>query len=465
MTEIIKSNNAMAFDLLEPSNPEQVNSGSGEFFSSLLSNKEMDVPYNLDTDKLKTFNSKSLEKNMSEIINLVMESELDISDEILSKIEMSIKSFFQAFIAENINNLESGVGNKDGDFLKLMKFLDQLKDLLPVEQNSTESSSEEIDLILDKIRTNLNRQIKNFYKSHSKLIETKNNVLISNKSKQDHLAPANSSHITDSARLINAERKNPLTSDIEVRLATKDISSKADSNEKKFKTVGIPLPSRLAKSEFKSNASNDMKVFDGKIDYTSLQALPNNSSARDSITENTLLKQSTNPMVQSDVDQNSNEGSKQRSLTLPKESGNRLLENLNMLSKNWGDKLIEKIEKSIVDGIEKLEILLTPKSLGRLNVIINLQENMAKINIVAETASAAALLGEAESKLAQMMEGSGLKLASLQTLTQQFNNNNKDKGNPSKHNPTKKKNNLEQSNTIEVRTQKDGKEEGLNLIA
>ena len=34
-----------------------------------------------------------------------------------------------------------------------------------------------------------------------------------------------------------------------------------------------------------------------------------------------------------------------------------------MLSKNWGEKLIDKIEKSIVDGMEKLEILLTPKSL------------------------------------------------------------------------------------------------------
>ena len=84
-----------------------------------------------------------------------------------------------------------------------------------------------------------------------------------------------------------------------------------------------------------------------------------------------------------------------------------------MLSKNWGEKLIDKIEKSIVDGMEKLEISLTPKSLGRLNITINLQDNLAKINIVAETASAAALLGEAEAKLAQMMETSGLKLASL----------------------------------------------------
>ena len=40
-----------------------------------------------------------------------------------------------------------------------------------------------------------------------------------------------------------------------------------------------------------------------------------------------------------------------------------------------GRKLIEKIEKSIVDGMEKLEISLTPKSLGRLNITINIRDS------------------------------------------------------------------------------------------
>ena len=70
-----------------------------------------------------------------------------------------------------------------------------------------------------------------------------------------------------------------------------------------------------------------------------------------------------------------------------------------MLSKTWGNKLIEKIEKSVADGIEKLEITLTPKSLGKLNVIINMQDSIAKINIIAESSSVAALLGESEIKL------------------------------------------------------------------
>ena len=66
------------------------------------------------------------------------------------------------------------------------------------------------------------------------------------------------------------------------------------------------------------------------------------------------------------------------------ENNDKLLQNLNMLSKSWGNKLIEKIEKSIVDGVEEIEISLTPKSLGRLNVTINMQDTIAKISITAK---------------------------------------------------------------------------------
>ena len=127
--------------------------------------------------------------------------------------------------------------------------------------------------------------------------------------------------------------------------------------------------------------------------------------------------------------------------------------------------LIEKLEKSIVDGIEELEISLTPKSLGRLNITINLQDNIAKINIIAETSSAALLLGEAESKLAQMMESSGLKLASLQTLNQQSGYNQKGREQAHKLASTLKKSSMEKKLPEEIVVNTEAKQEGLNLIA
>ena len=101
MTEIIKNNNAMAFDLLETGSPEQVNSENGEFFSSIFSDKEITNKESIKAEELNSSEAKSLEKNIVEIMSLIQESELDIPNEILDKIESSIKNFFQMFLAED----------------------------------------------------------------------------------------------------------------------------------------------------------------------------------------------------------------------------------------------------------------------------------------------------------------------------------------------------------------------------
>ena len=156
----------------------------------------------------------------------------------------------------------------------------------------------------------------------------------------------------------------------------------------------------------------------------------------------------------------------QKPFTFGQENNDKLLHTLNMLSKTWGNKLIEKIEKSIVDGIEKLEISLTPKSLGRLNVTINIHDTVAKINIIAESAGAAALLSEAEHKLSQMMEASGFKLASLQTQNQQYGHNQKGKEQDQKLASTIKKSSIEDnSKSSEPIGKTDSEGEGLNVIA
>ena len=465
MTEIIKNNNAMAFDLLEVGSPEQVNSENGEFFSSIFSDKEITNKESIKAEELKSSEAKSLEKNIVEIMSLIQESELDIPNEILDKIESSIKKFFQMFLAEDNKKLGSATENEESNFLNLMKFLDDIKEMMAYKQDSTKSREKAIDIILDKIRTNLNSKIKNFYKSYSNALENKNEVLLNNQTEQDRHTQKNSSNISNPNKLTNILGTNTLSNGVGVKLSTQDIDNQTGANKKKLKTKSNSDLSGSTKSEFKPTSHLDSRAFEGKIDFTNLQTKPINLNFKDSIADKSLLTQSTSHIIKSDVDQNSYEGNNQRPANLSKEPSHRLLDNLNMLSKNWGEKLIDKIEKSIVDGMEKLEISLTPKSLGRLNITINLQDNLAKINIVAETASAAALLGEAEAKLAQMMETSGLKLASLQALTQQFNGNNKDKGQSSKLASNKKKSDVEQPNIIEVSSKKTSQKEGLNLIA
>ena len=55
--------------------------------------------------------------------------------------------------------------------------------------------------------------------------------------------------------------------------------------------------------------------------------------------------------------------------------------------------------------LRRLKYHSPPKSLGRLNVTINMQDTIAKISITAESANAAALTADAGSKLfLKMME-------------------------------------------------------------
>ena len=109
-------------------------------------------------------------------------------------------------------------------------------------------------------------------------------------------------------------------------------------------------------------------------------------------------------------------------------SGNSL-EYLNMLDRNWSTSLLNKIEKGIKNGDETLEISLKPRNLGNLKISLSLSNDSAKINIVTENSSAALLLSEAESKLSQMLENTGLKLSNLSTSLDQGKKHNTKNGN------------------------------------
>jgi len=109
-------------------------------------------------------------------------------------------------------------------------------------------------------------------------------------------------------------------------------------------------------------------------------------------------------------------------------SGNSL-EYLNMLDRNWSTSLLNKIEKGVKNGDETLEISLKPRNLGNLKISLSLSNDSAKINIVTENPSAALLLSEAESKLSQMLENTGLKLSNLSTSLDQGKKHNTKNGN------------------------------------
>ena len=152
-------------------------------------------------------------------------------------------------------------------------------------------------------------------------------------------------------------------------------------------------------------------------------------------TDNIQSASMTNSNNNSSMSSNTNSGGNLGSGNSSHSNAPMVLEHLNMLERSWGKNLLNKVQTALQNGDQSIELALKPKNLGKLKISLSLSNEGAKINIVTETSSAALLLAEAEGKLSQMLEGSGLKLSNLNTGTEQDK-----KGNPEQNNNEKDQN-------------------------
>ena len=83
---------------------------------------------------------------------------------------------------------------------------------------------------------------------------------------------------------------------------------------------------------------------------------------------------------------------------------------LDMQDDNWSEMLVRRIDKEFRGGGKGLEIEMSPRHLGRLQITLTQQQEQTHINMRTENSSAAQMLIEAEARLSQMLESSGLKL-------------------------------------------------------
>jgi len=406
------------------------------------------------------------------IANILTESDLNLSNDILEEIEIRLKKLFKQINVggetfTNVNSEEiNSLGNEN--FVHTMTFLEELESLIKLENNG-KALNPQLDAILNRIRVKLNEQVKAII---AKRIASKDISKIDRKiglqDQKSNLAKKEAPlHNKDNLSLIETSPK----------AADRHKLESSDLDGLKKPTVKVEIDKTLsAKPENVNISQNSKKNTDQSIEIGKkfsetkmdhlTQNFTNTSPIKDLNLESNLVRPLINSMNKLDNISNFEASNSSKTPQSNQDNNDRLLKTLNMLAKSWGNNLIEKIEQSIGDGIEKLEIQLTPKSLGRLNVTINVQDTIAKINIVAESANAAALLGDSESKLSQMMEVSGLRLASLQTQTNQFGGNQKGKEHAHKLASTVKKTNIEDSVKPKENINKiKDPNEGLNLIA
>ena len=470
MTEIVKNNNNMAFDIFETGN-NNGNPSESKNFETLFGNVDVSLDSKMQSEELKNNEELSMDKSIQEIVDLLKDSGLNLNQEMLSEIETQIKNLFLKLRSsiDAIGTSSSDQVNRNGNenFIHLMKFLEELKYLITAKGTGGDIN-QRLDSTLDQLRTKMNDLIKTFFGSKVKSRENSSNKKSSLQDSKNILESGKvSSYADGKLNLIEAKSKELGNNQVgRADMANLNNSRAKIQNDKKFLSKPKSVNSVASvEKEISSSVNVEGKAPETKNEL-SKQNQTSNPTSKEFTSESNTARQPINLTNKLDLMSSSDSNSSQKQPTLSQENSEKLLNNLNLLSKKWGDSLIEKLEKSIVDGIEQLEISLTPKSLGRLNITINLQDNIAKINIIAETSSAALLLGDAESKLAQMMESSGLKLASLQTLNQQSGYNQKGKEQAHKLASNVKKSSInEKLSTEGIVVNNEVKTEGLNLIA
>jgi flagellar hook-length control protein FliK len=95
-----------------------------------------------------------------------------------------------------------------------------------------------------------------------------------------------------------------------------------------------------------------------------------------------------------------------------------MMDMLDMAQDNWTEMLLQRVEKGLAGGKDKIDFHLNPRNLGKMRISLMVQNDRTNIHIQTETHAAAQALSEAEVRLAQMMDASGVKFGSL---TSQYN--------------------------------------------
>ena len=99
------------------------------------------------------------------------------------------------------------------------------------------------------------------------------------------------------------------------------------------------------------------------------------------------------------------------------------------MESSWGEKFSKMIKNAVSNGLNKVEIAIKPKSLGKINLDISVKDNATKIQINAENIETANLLNENLGKLNELIEDKNGKFSNFfeGNSNNNFNNQKKNK--------------------------------------
>ena len=123
---------------------------------------------------------------------------------------------------------------------------------------------------------------------------------------------------------------------------------------------------------------------------------------------------------------------------------------LDLMESAWGEKFIRTIRNNINKGINKIDISLNPKNLGKLKIELEVIDDKTEIKINTENKQAANILNENHQKLSEMMDKENLRLGNFSSMLGENNekkNNEKQNGEDS----NEKKSSIKEESDIKER--------------
>ena len=101
-----------------------------------------------------------------------------------------------------------------------------------------------------------------------------------------------------------------------------------------------------------------------------------------------------------------------------------------MSDKRWTNNLVSRLSKAHTSKINELEIVLTPKNLGKMKIKIGVSDKTAFVKITTDNASASSLIKDEQHELSEMLKEIGLELedfSSEQSFDQNFHDDKEQK--------------------------------------
>ena len=282
------------------------------------------------------------------------------------------------------------------------------------EENILASSDNSVSNFTDE---NLEENISNLvskFKKHTPEKDSK--AIIANKD-TNNLSEETDSFEADEVKIVKEDylkiKKENLATNKQINFADNKKEIISEANTEKFFETKYLQSSNFLSPQSKNNLNN--------------QILLNNTSL-----EVNATSQSTNSSNGNNGNQN---GTQQNSSINNYQIYNDIKETLDMSDKRWASNLVSRINKAHSSKINELELVLTPKNLGRMKIKISLSDKTAFVKISTDNSVASALIEEEQQKLNEMFKEVGLELEdfSSEQSFQQNSHNDKSQNKETTH--------------------------------